>query len=155
MSEIPSDYRRNVAIFLLNEQNQILLCERSDFAGAWQLPQGGIDDGESVEQAALRELLEEVGTNNAEVLLVLPESCRYEWPETLYVRGFRGQEQYYLLARLQTGAVLNFATEHPEFVRSEWVGQQIFLNRLSGFKAEAYRKALHQINRLRPNLLAP
>ena len=140
---------------MLNEQNEILLCERSDVAGAWQLPQGGIDEGETIEQAALRELLEEVGTNDADILLVLPDSFRYEWPERLYVRGYRGQEQHYVLARVHPGAEFNFDTEHPEFVGSEWVGQQTFLDRLSGFKAEAYRQALKQINDAHPALIAP
>ena len=153
-TEIPEGYRPNVAIFALNSAGKILLCERSDVAGAWQLPQGGIDEGETVPQAAVRELFEEVGVSDAEVILQLSDPIRYEWPESLYVRGFRGQEQFYVAVRLRDDVVFNLGLHQQEFSSVEWVGQSVFLSRIRGFKAKAYEEALKQINFLHPGMIA-
>ncbi len=153
--EVPAQYRRNAAIFVLNASGEILACERTDVAGAWQIPQGGIDAGESIEAAMLRELEEEIGTNDVDVLGSLPDPVRYEWPEALYVRGFRGQEQYYFLVRLREGAVLNLDREPKEFARTEWIGAAEFLSRVSGFKADAYRTALAALQKQFHGLISP
>lgn len=123
----------------------------------WQIPQGGIDDQETPDQALKRELFEEIGASNFIVLARLPEPIRYEWPARLYQRGYRGQEQVYFLVQLALGEVIRFdATDHtPEFDAYDWISPDLFLQRTSGFKQEAYTKALSYFQRTYPELLKP
>ncbi|MDP6638944.1 MAG: NUDIX domain-containing protein, partial [SAR324 cluster bacterium] len=65
-SELP--YRSCVGITLFNQDKKVLVAERLDYPGNWQMPQGGIDSGETPAQAAMRELKEEIGTNHAEIM---------------------------------------------------------------------------------------
>lgn len=142
-----------MAIVVVNDQGKILACHRSDIKGAWQLPQGGVDEGESVEQAMYRELAEEIGTNDVSLIGQLPKALRYEWPEHLYSRGYRGQEQTYFLVHLNASATINLKTKKPEFDKVEWLSMSKFLARVSGFKREVYQTALEQFQRLHPQTL--
>jgi len=139
-------FRPNVAIVVLNHDGQLLACERSDLPGVWQVPQGGIEVGESEEDALMRELEEEIGTNDIEMIGKLPEKVIYEWPEELYRRGFHGQEQTYFLVRLNPDAQIHFAMDNPEFSSFAWVSAKEFLSRISGFKREPYAKAIDLIH---------
>ena len=65
-AELP--YRPCVGIALLNKENKVFVAERVDLPGSWQMPQGGIDPGELPEEAAMRELKEEIGTDHAEII---------------------------------------------------------------------------------------
>ncbi len=131
----------------------MLACRRSDMKDIWQLPQGGIDQEESPEAALKRELFEEIGASNFKILGKLPHSIRYDWPERLYKRGYRGQEQYYFLVQLQKDEELRFdATGHdPEFDAAEWLSPKEFLQRVSGFKKVAYTKAIEDFQLQYPN----
>jgi putative (di)nucleoside polyphosphate hydrolase len=152
--DIPEQYRQNVAVFVLNPAGQILICERCDFPDTWQIPQGGIDPGETAETAMIRELNEEIGTSDVSILGRLPRPIRYEWPEALYIRGYRGQEQYYFLVRLGPGASLNLdAHPHREFRAVAWTGAEDFLKKIKGFKAPAYEQAMLEFRRLFPELI--
>lgn len=132
----------------------MLACRRNDVRQAWQLPQGGIDAGEDADSAMLRELLEEIGTAAVDLIARLPEPIRYEWPQHLYNRGYRGQEQTYFLTRLRPDAVIDLANHHtPEFDLAEWITADEFLRRSTGFKASAYRQALHALDALAPGIL--
>lgn len=148
-------YRPNVAMLILNAKGQILTCERSDIPLAWQIPQGGIDQGENPEQAMWRELEEEIGlTNkNARLLGRLPNPILYDWPEHLYSRGFHGQEQHYFLLRLDGNAKILLDTEHKEFANTLWLSKNEFLSLVEGFKKEAYRRALEEFEKLFPGLI--
>lgn len=149
---VPEKYRPNVAIVVVNNHGEILACQRVDIEGAWQLPQGGVEEGEAVEEAMYRELAEEIGTNDVSIIGQLPKVLRYEWPEHLYPRGYRGQEQTYFLVRLNAGATINLKTKKPEFDQVEWLSIHKFLKRVSGFKQEAYRTALEQFQKLYPQI---
>ena len=158
--EIPTDYRLNVAAIIVNGTGQMLACRRSDMKDTWQLPQGGIDKGESPEAALKRELFEEIGASNFKILGKLPHSIRYDWPERLYKRGYRGQEQYYFLVQLHENEELRFdATGHdpefdvPEVDAAEWLSPKKFLQRVSGFKKDAYTKAIEYFQTQYPNWL--
>jgi len=150
----PETYRPNVAIFVINESGLLLACERSDLSDTWQIPQGGIDLDESLENAMYRELEEEIGTREVKILARYPESIRYEWPPELYSRGYRGQEQFYFLVRLQTSLPLVFDNHMREFNRAEWISAGEFLKRISGFKSEAYAKALKWFRETYPSIIA-
>lgn len=156
LTNTPQDYRRNVAIVVLNEHGQILACQRSDVRGAWQLPQGGIDQDEDELSAMYRELEEEIGTQAVELIGRLSETIRYEWPESLYYRGYRGQEQAYFLVRLKPEAELDLCTHHTqEFDAVEWLGASQFLELVQGFKKQAYETAIKGLERQFPNLIKP
>lgn len=149
-------YRKNVAVFVLNNSGCILICERVDVLGAWQLPQGGIEEGETPEDAMFRELHEEIGTNMVEVLGRLPQPIAYEWPEHLRDRGYLGQEQEYFLVRLKSAATINLAAScvPPEFRSYRWVGAQGFCEAVGGFKRQAYLNAIAQFQALYPTLIS-
>ena len=147
-------YRTNVAAFVLNAEGLILLCRRADEFPSWQIPQGGVDQGEALDIAIIRELEEEIGTADVEILDALETAIRYDWPERLYTRGFCGQEQYYFLTRLAPAASIRLDTHQPqEFDLYEWVNQQVFLDRIATtFRAEAYRSALELFKSRNPNI---
>ena len=137
-------YRKNVAAIVLNNSGNILLCERSDIPNAWQVPQGGIDEGEGVEEALLRELEEEIGNKDVEIIDRLPYTIKYDWPEELHRNGYCGQEQIYFLVSLKDENKIDLEAndEHQEFVSFEWVSLEVFFERVSSFKKDAYKKAM-------------
>jgi putative (di)nucleoside polyphosphate hydrolase len=153
----PHLYRKNVAIIVVNNCGLILCGERSDIKDVWQIPQGGIDENETPEQAMFRELKEEIGTSEVEIIGTLESPIRYEWPETLYSRGYRGQEQYYFLVELKPEAILDCVNcRTQEFSQLEWLSKSQFISRLSsskgnGFKNEAYLLALEQFSKNFPD----
>ncbi len=148
-------YRKNVAAFVLNDKGQILACRRADQYHSWQLPQGGVDQGESLEQAVLRELKEEIGTDDVEIIDVLPQAIRYDWPPHVHRHGFCGQEQHYFLVRLKNSARITLEKDQTaEFDQTAWVGRREFLARLDGFKTSAYTDALQQLMARHPHTFA-
>jgi putative (di)nucleoside polyphosphate hydrolase len=150
----PKKYRKNVAAVVLNKQGRILICRRSDVYKAWQLPQGGIDKGETPRQALLRELYEEIGTNKVQIIGRLREPIRYEWPPELFERGYRGQEQIYFLVRIAPGEDIPLEhTESKEFDKMKWVTASRFIKKVDGFKAEAYSKALNLLSEQFPETI--
>ncbi len=121
-------YRANVAAILRNARGQILICERLNVPGAWQFPQGGIDDGETDERALERELWEEIGVRAADYRVVARKGpYRYVFGDGREKKGFHGKEQHYFLCDF-TGAdrAINVATEHPEFRAWRWIAPAEF-----------------------------
>ena len=131
MSLLP--YRSNVGAVLFNRAGLILVARRADLphaegpAGGWQLPQGGIDDGEDPRQAVLRELAEEIGTDRAEVMGEHPDWLTYDLPPHLVgiaLHGkFRGQKQRWFALRFtgEDSDIRLDADPHPEFDAWRWV----------------------------------
>lgn len=138
----PTSYRKNVAAVVANSAGLILACERSDRTGAWQLPQGGIENGESPEEALFRELEEEIGTSDVTIIDRLNEVIRYDWPKKLYKKGYLGQEQHYFLVNLKEEGLLNLE-DSVEFQSTKWMKPQEFIKVVEGFKAEAYETAIN------------
>jgi len=143
----PTKYRLNVAGIIIDKKGKILICERYDVEGAWQLPQGGVDNGEGLEKAFRREMFEEIGITELEVIGRLDQPIRYDWPESLHSRGFLGQEQYFFLARLhdKSEICLTLCKGDQEFSSAKWVGMAELRDSVSGFKKDAYLKGLSQI----------
>jgi putative (di)nucleoside polyphosphate hydrolase len=135
-------YRANVAGILRNAAGQILVCERLGVAGAWQFPQGGLDDGETPEQALVRELWEEIGIRAEHFQVVSRRGpYRYLYGNDRIKKGYHGKEQLYFLCDF-TGqdAHINVATEHPEFQAFRWIAPQEFRPAwLPEMKREVYR----------------
>ncbi|MGG5809870.1 RNA pyrophosphohydrolase [Falsiroseomonas sp. CW058] len=129
-------YRDNVGALLFNGAGLVLVARRADMpdaegaAGGWQLPQGGVDPGEDLRAAVLRELAEEIGTDRAEIIAEHPEWLTYDFPPELAGRGFRiaqryrGQRQRWFALRF-TGRDADIrldADSHPEFDAWRWAG---------------------------------
>lgn len=121
-------YRRGVGVLLLDAERRVFVGRRIDMAQeAWQMPQGGIDRGETTRDAALRELEEETGVapHLVDIVAETRDWLRYDLPPALIGRvwrgRYRGQEQKWLAARfLGTDADIDVATAHPEFSAWRW-----------------------------------
>jgi putative (di)nucleoside polyphosphate hydrolase len=144
-AELPF-YRPAVGIMLVNASGLAFVGRRIDMpAGlaAWQMPQGGIDPGETPREAAFRELHEEVGTDKAEILAETRGWLHYDLPADIASRmwsgRWRGQRQKWFLMRF-TGidADINPATEHPEFDAWEWVQPSRLPELIVPFKRQLY-----------------
>jgi putative (di)nucleoside polyphosphate hydrolase len=155
-SDLPF-YRPAVGIMLLNPAGLAFIGRRIDMpAGlaAWQMPQGGIDPGETPRQAAFRELKEEVGTDKAEILAETGGWLHYDLPSDIAPRmwsgRWRGQRQKWFLMRF-TGedSDINPATEHPEFDAWEWVEPRRLPELIVPFKRQLYCELLTEF---RPHL---
>ena len=144
-------YRPNVALLLLNSQDELLICERLEREGAWQFPQGGMDEGESPLEALHREVEEEIGLppSSYEVLESRDGYCYLFPPEIRQMNKrekakFDGQEQTYFLCRLKEGAPPIKVEQNPrEFSSHTWVEPSLFdLAWLPPFKRPVYREVL-------------
>lgn len=143
-------YRPCAGVMLVNRDGLVFVGQRIDTpGGAWQMPQGGIDAGESPREAALRELWEETGIapEHVEIIDELPKWLRYDLPEDLQGKlwggRYVGQEQKWLLMKLIAGDdVINIATEHPEFSQWKWLAPDAVVEAIVPFKRALYRKIL-------------
>ncbi len=146
MTNLP--YRLAVGIMLLNRQREVFVGQRIDSTlEAWQMPQGGIDPGETPEQAAWRELGEEVGTNAAEIVAVSKGFHDYDLPADLQGKlwggRFRGQRQTWFAMRF-TGedTDINIATPEPEFRAWMWVEPSRLPELIVPFKRPLYEAVM-------------
>jgi putative (di)nucleoside polyphosphate hydrolase len=142
-------YRPCVGIVLINRDGMIFAGERIDTPGAWQMPQGGVDAGETPEEAALRELGEETGLapEAVRVLGQTASDCRYDLPRDMVPKiwngRFRGQSQrWFLMQFLGEDTEIDIQTEHPEFRRWQWMVSETLREAIVPFKAEIYDKVL-------------
>lgn len=142
MSEL---YRKAIAVIILNEVGEILICERHDRRGAWQIPQGGVDPGEDLAIALERELSEEIGLTEFTLLGQLEDPISYDFPEGFSFENFKGQEHTYFIVQTSTDYKFSFEYEPIEFCASKWVSKLEFEKQVLGFKKVAYLKALDQI----------
>jgi putative (di)nucleoside polyphosphate hydrolase len=139
------EYRSGVGIMLLNREGGVFVGRRIDMQGApaWQMPQGGIDPGETPRQAALRELKEEIGTDKAEILAKSRVWLKYDLPVELaggvWGGRYRGQRQKWFAMRF-TGCNhdIDIATEHPEFEAWQWVAPERLPELIVPFKRQLY-----------------
>jgi len=136
-------YRLNVAAILRNSAGKILIGERLDRPGAWQFPQGGVDEGETLAQALARELGEEISmVPEAYQILESKGPYFYLFGNDKVVKGFHGKEQHYFLAEF-TGdpAGIDVDTPHPEFRGVRWVDPSGFdIDWLPRMKRDVYRR---------------
>jgi len=145
-------FRPNVGIVLSNSLGQVLWARRVGGQDAWQFPQGGINEDETVEQALFRELAEEVGLGAADVEILARTQgwLRYRLPRHMRrynTRGFQGQKQKWFLLRMlcDDQAVQVNATAKPEFDDWRWVSYWYPLDQVVPFKRQVYRRALKEL----------
>jgi putative (di)nucleoside polyphosphate hydrolase len=135
-------YSPNVAAILRNRLGEIFLGERVNMAGAWQFPQGGIDAGETPEEALVRELREEIGIHRNDFRIVERKGpYLYLFGEGRMKKGFHGKEQLYFLCDfLGDDRAIDVTTEHPEFRAWRWLAPENFqMEWLPAMKREVYR----------------
>jgi len=145
-TELP--YRPCVGMMLFNRAGKIFVGKRIDQSvEAWQMPQGGIDQGEDPKAAALRELEEEIGTRNVAVLREHKDWLTYELPPDLigvaWEGRYRGQRlKWFALRFLGGDSEIELKTHHPEFSEWKWVDADELLRLIVPFKRETYAKVV-------------
>lgn len=154
--ELP--YRPCAGIMLANTEGKIFVGQRIDKApegDAWQMPQGGIDDGEEAEQAALRELVEETGISPGLVDVIARSRNEhfYDLPEELLGKiwkgKYRGQRQWWFLMRFKgVDGDINIDTDHPEFSRWQWVSPDRLPQLIVPFKKRLYESLVSEFGEL-------
>jgi putative (di)nucleoside polyphosphate hydrolase len=154
-AEQSREFRAGVGIMLLNRHDRVFVGRRARTPGeeAWQMPQGGIDDGEEPVAAALRELREEVGTDLVEVLAESNVWLRYELPPDLVGKAWKGrwrgqQQKWFAMRFLGCDTDINIATEHPEFSGWRWVSAAELPNLIVSFKRQVYRDVLREFRHI-------
>ncbi len=151
-------YRPCVGVMLVNAHGRVFVGKRIDNkeGDAWQMPQGGIDEGEDLHPAALRELWEETGIG-ADLVTILAESrdeLFYDLPAELLGRfwggRFRGQRQRWLLLRFtgEDHAINLDAHDHPEFLEWKWVEPEALHELIVPFKKRVYRQVVEEFRPL-------
>jgi putative (di)nucleoside polyphosphate hydrolase len=149
-------YRPGVGIMLLNPKSEVFVGQRLDNpSDAWQMPQGGIDEGEDPLSAAWREMKEEIGTDKAELLAQSKGWLNYDLPPELADRiwkgRFRGQRQKWFAFRFRgNDRDIQIATEHPEFRGWKWAPMRDLPNLIVPFKRSLYRDLMKEFAQLLP-----
>jgi putative (di)nucleoside polyphosphate hydrolase len=139
-------YRPCVGAMVLNAEGRVLAGKRIDQSiEAWQMPQGGIDQGETPREALSRELKEEIGTGNVEILREHPDWLTYDLPEHLlgvaWEGRYRGQRlKWFALRFLGADAEIDVKTPHQEFSDWRWVAIDDLLPLVVPFKRDIYAK---------------
>jgi putative (di)nucleoside polyphosphate hydrolase len=159
---IEKPYRDNVGAVLINRAGLVLIARRADVpvaegpAGGWQLPQGGVDPGEDLRAAVLRELAEEIGTAKAEIIAEHPDWLHYDFPADLVARGFRmaqryrGQRQRWFALRFlgEDSDIRLDADDHPEFDDWRWAPMAELPAIAVGFKRPIYEALVEAFGHL-------
>lgn len=150
--EQKSEYRPCVGIMLFNKQGHIFVGKRFNSSSYWQMPQGGIDDDEELEQAALRELLEEIGTDKAEIVAKNKRWIYYNLPKefipTCWNGKYSGQKQRWFLMKFHgkdKDININY-TDHPEFKEWRWQSVDSLVDSVISFKKEIYKTVIEEFS---------
>jgi putative (di)nucleoside polyphosphate hydrolase len=144
--------RTGVGIIVLNKQNKVFVGKRKDNpVDKWQMPQGGVDEGEDYITAMRRELLEETGIKNIEIIKEIEKVYQYELPENLvgiiWKGKYRGQKQKWFITRfLGDEKEVNLNTKHAEFIDWKWIEPKFLPEVIVNFKKDLYINLLKEIN---------
>ena len=146
--------RIGVGIIVLNEKNQIFVGKRRDNPiNKWQMPQGGVDNGEDFLNAMKRELEEETSIKSFKILKKLDGWFEYELPKNLlgiiWKGKYRGQKQKWFVLRF-TGSEneINLKTKNPEFIEWKWINIEELTYVIVDFKKEVYKKLVVELKKL-------
>ena len=146
--------RNGVGIVVLNKENKVFVAKRIDNPkNFWQMPQGGVDEGEDFLTAAYRELVEETSIKNVELIKEIDGTTVYELPDHLLGiiwRGkYKGQKQKWFLMRyLGNNDDINIKTDKPEFLEWKWVDLNMITEIVVNFKLHVYKELKEKVNRI-------
>ena len=140
------NFRAGTVAVVTNSIGKILVFERADYRGQWQLPQGGIDPGEAPVDGAWRELQEETGLTAKDVSLVgeYPEWTVYEWPAGVKKNGRIGQAQRWFIFSAKSDDVTPVPDGH-EFVAWKWVDVEWLIEQVVDFRRLSYERVLRSL----------
>ena len=153
MERKPLPLRIGVGIIVLNSNNKVFVGKRKDNpVDKWQMPQGGVDPGETFLEAMKRELKEETGIKKIEVLKELDYWLEYELPKNLvgiiWKGKYRGQKQKWFIARfLGSDNEINLNTKKPEFIEWKWLEINELPNVIVDFKKNVYKKLVEELDK--------
>ena len=151
MNDTKLPMRRGVGIILLNNENQVFVGKRKDNPGdKWQMPQGGVEDGEDFVTAMRRELYEETNIKNIKILKEIKQMYEYELPKNLigiiWKGKFRGQKQKWFIAKfIGNESEIDLNKEHPEFIEWKWIDIKMLPIVVVEFKKNLYLNLLKEI----------
>ena len=146
--------RNGVGIVVLNKENKVFVAKRIDNPkNFWQMPQGGIDEGEDFLDAAYRELSEETSIKNVELIKELDGTITYELPDHLlgiiWKGKYRGQKQKWFLMKLVgEDKEINIKTKNPEFLDWKWIELDKITEVVVNFKLHVYRELKEKIKKI-------
>ena len=146
--------RRGVGIVLLNKENKVLVAKRIDNPkNFWQMPQGGVDEGEDFYHAALRELKEETSIINVKLIKEIENKFTYILPDHLigiiWKGKFKGQKQKWFVMRFIGDELeINIKTKHPEFLDWKWIDLEDLTKIAVNFKLEVYKQVKSEVEKI-------
>ena len=146
--------RSGVGIVVLNKENKVFVAKRIDNPkNFWQMPQGGVDEGEDFLKAAYRELEEETSIKNVKLIKELNGTITYELPDRLlgliWKGKYRGQKQRWFLMRfVGTDNEINIKTKHPEFLEWKWVELDKITDLVVDFKLHVYKEVKDKVKKI-------
>jgi putative (di)nucleoside polyphosphate hydrolase len=143
-------FRPGVGMMIINKDKRVFVGRRVDSkANGWQMPQGGIDIGETPSSAALREMKEEIGTSKGRILAESKRWYSYRIPDFLIPRLWDGQycgqkQKWFLIEFTGEDQDINIKTEHPEFTQWQWVDLPELLSDIIPFKLKLYKQVVNE-----------
>ena len=143
-------FRQGVGMMIVDKQNRVFVGRRVDSRGnSWQMPQGGIDLGETPSAAALREMEEEIGSGSGEIIAESKNWYSYRIPEVLIPKLWDGQycgqrQKWFLIRFTGEDSDINIDTEHPEFGQWKWVSLKELLKNIIPFKFKLYKQIIKE-----------
>ena len=146
--------RSGVGIVVLNKENKVFVAKRIDNPkNFWQMPQGGVDEGEDFLKAAYRELEEETSIKNVELVKELDGTITYELPDRLlgliWKGKYRGQKQKWFLMRfVGSDSEINIKTKYPEFLEWKWVELDKITDLVVDFKLHVYKEVKDKVKKI-------
>ncbi len=146
--------RSGVGIVLLNKENKVFVAKRIDNPrNFWQMPQGGVDKGESLLEAAYRELKEETNITKVKLIKEIEGTLTYELPSHLLGKiwkgKYKGQKQkWFLMKFLGSDSDINIKTANPEFIEWKWIDLEKITEVVVDFKLHVYKELKEKINKI-------
>ena len=153
--ELP--FRPGVGMMIINKNNQVFVAKRIDTkANGWQMPQGGIDLGETPSAAALREMKEEIGSDDGYIIAESKRWYSYRLPSFLIPRLWNGKycgqrQKWFLIQFMGRDEDIDLSTGHPEFSDWRWVDFDELLATIIPFKLRLYKKVIEEFKDILKN----